>query len=44
MKKVTNNLVIELHVPDFQKVRNFYSMFGFYELSMNTVFICDLRN
>jgi hypothetical protein len=32
MNKVTNNLVIELHVPDFSKAREFYSMFGFSEL------------
>lgn len=32
MNKVTNNLVLELHVPDFQRVRDFYSMFGFRDL------------
>lgn len=32
MNQVTNNLVLELHVPDFSKVREFYSMFGFREL------------
>ena len=32
INKVTNNLVIELHVPEFSKVREFYAMFGFYEL------------
>ena len=33
MNKVVNNLVLELHIPDFQKARNFYEMFGFSELS-----------
>lgn len=32
MNKVTNNLVLELHVPDFSKVREFYALFGFSEL------------
>ncbi len=32
MNQVTNNLVLELHVPDFSKVREFYFMFGFREL------------
>ncbi len=32
MNQVTNNIVLELHVPDFSKVREFYSMFGFREL------------
>src|ERR1700749_4865220 len=30
---IRNNLVLELHVPSFQPVRDFYSMFGFEELS-----------
>jgi len=30
--KVSNNLILELHVPDFQIVRDFYSLFGFTEL------------
>ena len=32
MDKVTNNLVIELHIPDFQKARDFYNIFGFEQL------------
>lgn len=32
MNKVKNNLVLELHVPNFSKVREFYSLFGFHEL------------
>ncbi len=28
--KVVNNLIIELHVPDFKIVKDFYAMFGFY--------------
>lgn len=27
--KVVNNLIIELHVPDFDKVKEFYSIFNF---------------
>ncbi len=33
MNIVPNNLVLELHVPDFSIVRSFYSIFGFSELS-----------
>lgn len=29
--KVTNNLVLELHIPAFQPTKDFYSMFGFTE-------------
>jgi len=29
MDKVSNNLVLELHVPDFRKERDFYAIFGF---------------
>lgn len=29
---IRNNLVIELHVPDFGKARKFYALFGFEEL------------
>ena len=29
--KITNNLVLELHVPSFQPCRDFYGMFGFTE-------------
>lgn len=29
--KVANNLIIELHVPNFQLARDFYEMFGFTE-------------
>ena len=32
MNTISNNLIIELHVPDFGPVRDFYSMFGFSEL------------
>ncbi len=28
---VTNNLVLELHVPSFQLARNFYGIFSFKE-------------
>ena len=30
-KLIRNNLVLELHVPDFEPVRQFYSIFGFEE-------------
>lgn len=30
---IRNNLVLELHVPDFEPVREFYGMFGFEEQS-----------
>lgn len=33
MNIIPNNLVLELHVPDFSKARNFYALFGFEELS-----------
>src|SRR3989344_446972 len=32
-RPIRNNLVLELHVSDFNKVRKFYSKFGFIELS-----------
>lgn len=32
MKKIINNLVLELHIPDFQPARDFYSIFGFTQL------------
>src|ERR1035437_813876 len=32
MKEIANNLVLELHIPDFQLARNFYSLFGFKEI------------
>jgi lactoylglutathione lyase len=32
-KEIKNNLILELHIPDFQKAREFYSLFGFEELS-----------
>ena len=35
MNKVTNNLVLELHVPDFTKAREFYGIFGFEKLWYN---------
>lgn len=31
MDKVTNNIILELHVPDFALVREFYGIFGFSE-------------
>lgn len=33
MNLVPNNLVLELHVPNFTMARSFYSIFGFSELS-----------
>jgi len=33
MTIVPNNLILELHVPDFGKVREFYGLLGFSELS-----------
>jgi hypothetical protein len=30
--KIINNLVLELHVPDFKPVKEFYSIFGFFEI------------
>ncbi len=32
-REIKNNLVLELHIPDFAKARDFYSLFGFEELS-----------
>jgi len=32
MKNIVNNLVLELHIPDFAPARDFYSLFGFKEL------------
>ncbi len=32
-REIKNNLVLELHIPDFAKARDFYSMFGFEELN-----------
>ena len=34
--KINNNLIIELHVPDFQLARNFYGIFGFFELKYDS--------
>ncbi len=31
--KISNNLVLELHIPDFTMAREFYLIFGFQELS-----------
>ncbi len=36
MNKISNNLILELHVPDFKKIKKFYSLFGFYELSYDS--------
>jgi catechol 2,3-dioxygenase-like lactoylglutathione lyase family enzyme len=33
MKKITNNLILELHIPDFDKARRFYEIFGFSQVS-----------
>ena len=33
MDKIANNLVLELHIPDFRKAQEFYSIFGFEQLS-----------
>ncbi len=33
MDPIQNNLVLELHVPEFAPVRDFYGQFGFKELS-----------
>jgi catechol 2,3-dioxygenase-like lactoylglutathione lyase family enzyme len=30
---IRNNLTLELHIPDFQKARDFYGKFGFEELA-----------
>lgn len=32
MDKPNNNLILELHVPDFEKVRQFYKLFGFEQI------------
>ena len=31
-KVIKNNLVLELHVPNFQRAKEFYSLFGFQEV------------
>lgn len=28
-EKISNNLVLELHIPDFEKAKKFYTFFGF---------------
>lgn len=33
IRPISNNLILELHVPTFQPVRKFYGLFGFTELS-----------
>ena len=33
LNNITNNLILELHIPDFDKARKFYTIFGFRELS-----------
>jgi hypothetical protein len=30
--KIINNLVLELHIPDFETARKFYALFGFKEI------------
>lgn len=42
MNKVSNNLIIELHVPDFEQARIFYSIFGFNELLHKPVSTSEL--
>lgn len=37
MNKIQNNLILELHVPDFTLVKDFYCLFGFMELSHDPV-------
>ncbi len=37
MKSITNNLVIELHVPDFAKAKSFYAQFGFTQRTYDPV-------
>ena len=32
MNSIRNNLVLELHIPDFAKARSFYAMLGFEEI------------
>ncbi len=32
MNNISNNLVLELHIPDFETARNFYGMFGFSQI------------
>lgn len=32
MDKVTNNLILELHIPDFEKARDFYAIFDFEQI------------
>lgn len=32
INNINNNLVLELHVPDFEPVKRFYSLFGFEEI------------
>lgn len=34
---IRNNLIIELHVPDFDTVKNFYGILGFAPISENPV-------
>ncbi|MFA6198577.1 MAG: hypothetical protein WC734_05540 [Patescibacteria group bacterium] len=33
MENIFNNLILELHVPDFVKARKFYSTFNFHQIS-----------
>lgn len=33
MNNISNNLILELHIPDFEKARKFYGIFGFENLS-----------
>lgn len=37
MKRIQNNLVLELHVPDFSKVKSFYSGLGFKVISEDQI-------
>lgn len=37
MNVIKNNLLIELHISDFNKARDFYAIFGFEQLSYDPV-------
>jgi len=36
MNNIVNNLVLELHIPDFSQAREFYTRFGFKEASYDS--------
>ncbi|MEI7603647.1 MAG: hypothetical protein WCJ19_01345 [bacterium] len=37
LNNISNNLILELHVPDLDKAKAFYALFGFYELSSDPI-------